>query len=116
MPALSACCVQVLLQVCGRAHSLPQVYMALDALAAASPPSWSLDLISGLPGLTVEGWGHSLREAVRAQPHHISIYDLQVRARHSLLLPSRSALMLRAQGPPPLASGGGGHAVQPVAR
>ena len=39
---------------------------------------WSLDLISGLPGLTRDAWLASLREAIRHEPDHVSVYDLQV--------------------------------------
>lgn len=39
---------------------------------------WSLDLISGLPGLTPALWRESLEEAVKAAPSHVSVYDLQV--------------------------------------
>jgi oxygen-independent coproporphyrinogen-3 oxidase len=39
---------------------------------------WSLDLISGLPGLTRDTWLASLREAIRHEPDHVSVYDLQV--------------------------------------
>ena len=38
---------------------------------------WSLDLIGGLPSLTEQMWEHSLKEAIKAAPHHISVYDLQ---------------------------------------
>jgi hypothetical protein len=68
-----------MLEVCGRSHSLPDVRDAIAAVSAAGMPSWSLDLISGLPGLTPQAWQASLDEAVAAGPHHISIYDLQVR-------------------------------------
>ena len=37
-----------LLEVCGRSHTLADVEDALAAVAAAAPPSWSLDLISGV--------------------------------------------------------------------
>lgn len=30
------------------------------------------------PYQTLDGWEHSLRSAVEANPHHVSIYDLQV--------------------------------------
>ena len=40
--------------------------------------SWSLDLISGLPGLDMVRWRQSLREAIDAGPDHISVYDLHV--------------------------------------
>jgi hypothetical protein len=36
-----------LLEACGRSHTLGDVEDALAAVAAAAPPSWSLDLISG---------------------------------------------------------------------
>jgi coproporphyrinogen III oxidase-like Fe-S oxidoreductase len=67
------------LQTCGRSHSLEEVYAAIDAVKAVGFPSWSLDLISGLPKLALSVWQHSLDEAVAAGPNHISIYDLQVR-------------------------------------
>ena len=70
--------VQELLEVCGRSHSLYDVYKALESVHAASPPSWSLDLISGLPHLTEDTWRNSLECALDAEPPHISIYDLQV--------------------------------------
>jgi coproporphyrinogen III oxidase-like Fe-S oxidoreductase len=57
---------------------LSDVYAAIDAVTAAGLPSWSLDLISGLPGLKLAGWQHSLEQAVAAGPNHISVYDLQV--------------------------------------
>lgn len=71
--------LQELLQTCGRSHSLAEVYAAIGAVKAAQFPSWSLDLISGLPKLTPDVWQQSLNEAVAAGPNHISIYDLQVR-------------------------------------
>ena len=57
---------------------LQDVYLAIDAMQQAGVSSWSLDLISGLPHLTSTSWEHSLSEAVRLQPDHISVYDLQV--------------------------------------
>jgi oxygen-independent coproporphyrinogen-3 oxidase len=74
----SAVLLQELLQTCGRSHSLPDVAAAIDAVKASGIHSWSLDLISGLPKLTLEAWQQSLDQAVAAGPHHISIYDLQV--------------------------------------
>ncbi|KAI3430406.1 hypothetical protein D9Q98_005001 [Chlorella vulgaris] len=67
-----------LLQLCGRAHDAADVYRAIEAVHAAGVPSWSLDLMSGLPRLTEELWGQSLELALDAGPHHMSVYDLQV--------------------------------------
>jgi oxygen-independent coproporphyrinogen-3 oxidase len=70
--------VQELLEVCGRSHSLYEVYTAIEAVHAACPPTWSLDLISGLPHLNGERWHESLEQAIDAGPPHLSVYDLQV--------------------------------------
>ncbi|CAL8464114.1 g3649 [Coccomyxa elongata] len=67
-----------LLEVCGRSHSLYDAYKALEAVHAAAPPSWSLDLISGLPHLNEDLWRQSLDNALDAEPPHVSVYDLQV--------------------------------------
>ncbi|KIY99261.1 oxygen-independent coproporphyrinogenIII oxidase [Monoraphidium neglectum] len=67
-----------LLQTCGRAHTLADARAALKAVAAAGFQTWSLDLMSGLPGLTRAGWRDTLAEAVAAGAPHISVYDLQV--------------------------------------
>lgn len=42
--------------------------------------NYSIDLISGVPGLTLAGWTETLSKAVslRPRPLHISLYDLQV--------------------------------------
>ncbi|KAK8921998.1 hypothetical protein KSP39_PZI020712 [Platanthera zijinensis] len=56
-----------LLRLCGRAHGRWE-----------GIKSWSLDLISSLPGQTEEMWDESLRLTLSAGPPHISVYDLQV--------------------------------------
>ena len=67
-----------LLELCGRSHTLYEVYKAIEDVYSASVNSWSLDLISGLPELTVSGWEANLSRALDAGPPHISIYDLQI--------------------------------------
>jgi hypothetical protein len=62
----------------GRSHGLEDVEDALAALREADVPSWSLDLMSGLPHLSVQQWRESLRRALEARPDHVSVYDLQV--------------------------------------
>ena len=70
--------LQDVLEACGRSHSLPEVYQAIEDVHAAGVGNWSLDLISGLPFASEAAWQHSLDEALAAEPSHISIYDLQV--------------------------------------
>ena len=81
------CFQQELLQLCGRSHTLEDIYRAIDDFHQAGVQNWSLDLISGLPQLTIEHWQHSLREAIKADPSHISVYDLQVSSFCSCLFP-----------------------------
>ncbi|CAI5479575.1 unnamed protein product [Closterium sp. Yama58-4] len=69
---------QDLLKACGRSHSLADVYDAVDAVKRVGLQNWSLDLISGLPGQTLDSWRHSLTEVIRLGPSHVSVYDLQV--------------------------------------
>ena len=82
------------LKLAGRAHTVQESRAACAAVAEAlrdaqareaSKPkdsrklfSWSLDLISGLPGLTRDAWRASLAEAVAFSPDHVSVYDLQI--------------------------------------
>jgi len=67
-----------LLARCGRSHGLYDVYKAIDDMHASSMPSWSLDLISGLPDLDLGLWERNVLSAIDAGPKHISSYDLQV--------------------------------------
>ena len=55
-----AVCMQELLEVCGRSHSLYDAYAAIEAMHAAGPPTWSLDLMSG--------------SACRSSPHCFALY------------------------------------------
>lgn len=67
-----------LLKVCGRSHTLDDVWAAFDSIHQAGVPNFSLDLISGLPHQTLEQWLASLETAVAIAPNHISIYDLTI--------------------------------------
>ena len=67
-----------LLALCGRAHDAADVFRAIESVYAADIPSWSLDLMSGLPNLTESIWESTLRTALDTSPPHISVYDLQI--------------------------------------
>mmetsp|Transcript_25020 Transcript_25020/g.44577 ORF Transcript_25020/g.44577 Transcript_25020/m.44577 type:complete len:190 (-) Transcript_25020:809-1378(-) len=69
---------QELLEGIGRSHGIEDVRTALRDIEDVSPPSWSLDLMSGLPHLTMPKWEASLAETIAARPPHVSVYDLQV--------------------------------------
>ncbi len=70
--------VPELLKVCGRSHTLDDIWAAFDLIGGAKVPNFSLDLISGLPHQTLEQWQATLETAQRIAPNHISIYDLTI--------------------------------------
>lgn len=74
----------------GMQSSVPSVLATLDRTHQADAPAYaaevlrasgmefSLDLIYGTPGETVEQWQHSVQTAVALQPGHVSAYALTV--------------------------------------
>ena len=69
---------QELLDVCGRGHSVTEIYEAVDAIKKSGFENFSLDLISGLPNQLMLDWQNSLKSAIALQPNHLSIYDLTI--------------------------------------
>jgi oxygen-independent coproporphyrinogen-3 oxidase len=65
-----------LLKICGRSHSLKDIFSAIEILCQVGISNWSLDLISGLPHQTLEQWQFSLETAIKIAPKHLSCYDL----------------------------------------
>lgn len=72
--------VPELLKVCGRSHTIDDIWAAFDLIVQAQVKNFSLDLISGLPHQTIEQWQTTLETAVTVSPNHISIYDLTIEA------------------------------------
>jgi oxygen-independent coproporphyrinogen-3 oxidase len=67
-----------LLALCGRTHSVPDIYAAVDLIHQAEMVNFSLDLISGLPHQTLDQWQASIEAAIALAPKHLSCYDLIV--------------------------------------
>jgi oxygen-independent coproporphyrinogen-3 oxidase len=65
-----------LLQLCGRSHSIRDIFEAIDLIRQAGVENLSLDLISGLPHQTLQQWQASLETAISIAPQHLSCYDL----------------------------------------
>jgi oxygen-independent coproporphyrinogen-3 oxidase len=65
-----------LLKICGRFHSVQDVFIAIELIRQVGFSSFSLDLISGLPHQTIGQWQHSLEIAISLAPDHLSCYDL----------------------------------------
>lgn len=66
----------------GRAHRVQDVYDSVEMIGKVfgEDANYSVDLISGAPGLTLAGWAAALQKAgrLRPGPSHMSLYDLQV--------------------------------------
>jgi putative oxygen-independent coproporphyrinogen III oxidase len=66
------------LQACGRTHTPADIGAAVEMLHQVNLENFSLDLISGLPHLTLELWQESLEAAIALNPTHLSVYDLTI--------------------------------------
>lgn len=67
-----------ILEACGRVHRVADIHRAVDQIHQVGIDNWSLDLISGLPHLTMAEWERSLQQAIALAPTHISVYDLTI--------------------------------------
>lgn len=70
----------VLLKRIGRIHTSAQAKEAVTWAKQAGFTNFSLDLMYGLPGQTLDDLKESVREALVLTPKHISIYGLQLEA------------------------------------
>ena len=66
------------LETLGRSHRHTDNLHAIEHLHAADLSNFSLDLISGIPGLTFEQWDSSLTWAIGTDATHLSTYDLTI--------------------------------------
>ncbi|GMH95333.1 hypothetical protein TrVE_jg9086 [Triparma verrucosa] len=67
----------VVLEEIGRVHRREDVIKSVEIVETCEL-EWSLDIISGLPGTTLDSWSRTLDTAIELNPSHISVYDLQV--------------------------------------
>ena len=65
-----------MLEKLGRIHDFRTFSDTFHAARDAGFTNISLDLISGLPGQTPEGFEESLKKALSFQPEHLSVYSL----------------------------------------
>ncbi|MCB1197309.1 MAG: radical SAM family heme chaperone HemW [Deltaproteobacteria bacterium] len=66
------------LQKLGRIHTAQEVHQAIEVLQQCQVNNWSLDLIFGIPGQTLQNWQQVLQKAVAYAPLHISTYELTI--------------------------------------
>lgn len=64
------------LKLLGRVHTPEDFFLAYQEARKAGFDNISLDLMSGLPGQTLQTFQESLKTAISLQPEHISAYSL----------------------------------------
>ena len=67
----------------GRVHRSIDIYNSIEMIGKVfgeEDANYSIDLMSGVPGLSLAGWSETLHKAVSLypKPNHMSVYDLQV--------------------------------------
>ncbi len=70
--------IDVELQLLGRLHSAQEGWNAINDAKSAGFASISIDLMSGIPGQSVDSWRWSLETALSLEPDHLSLYQLMV--------------------------------------
>ena len=61
-----------------RRHSVQQAFDAIDTILQAGISNMSIDLIYGLPQMSLQEWENSLDKALQLPVHHLSVYHLTV--------------------------------------
>jgi oxygen-independent coproporphyrinogen-3 oxidase len=72
------------LRFMGRAHTAAQAIRSIALIAKAGFASWTIDLIYGLPQMSLEEWDEQLTIALDHGMPHLSAYCLTVEARTAL--------------------------------
>lgn len=72
------------LQWMGRAHNAEQALRSIDLIANAGFASWTIDLIYGLPQMSMDEWDEQLTIALDHGMPHLSAYCLTVEPRTAL--------------------------------
>ncbi|MBK8225920.1 MAG: radical SAM family heme chaperone HemW [Flavobacteriales bacterium] len=77
----------------GRAHNAGQALKSIALIAKAGFASWTIDLIYGLPGMTLEEWDEQLTIALDHGMPHLSAYCLTVEAKTALAHQVKKAMV-----------------------
>ncbi len=72
------------LRFMGRAHNADQALRSIALIAKAGFSSWTIDLIYGMPGLTIAEWDEQLTIALDHEMPHLSAYCLTLEAKTAL--------------------------------
>lgn len=77
----------------GRAHNAEQALKSIALIAKAGFASWTIDLIYGLPGMTLEEWDEQLTIALDHGMPHLSAYCLTVEEKTALAHQVKKAMV-----------------------
>ena len=66
------------LQRLGRIHNAQEAWDGVEAVRNAGISNINIDLISGLPGQSVDSWRWNLQSAIGHHPNHLSLYQLSI--------------------------------------
>jgi oxygen-independent coproporphyrinogen-3 oxidase len=64
------------LKTLGRIHTADDALRSIELIKDARMSNFSIDLMYGIPGQTMDSWRKSISEAVGLSPAHISTYEL----------------------------------------
>ena len=64
------------LKTLGRIHNSEDVFRSIETIKNAGMKDFSIDLMYGIPGQTMDSWQDSISKAVKLSPAHISAYEL----------------------------------------
>ena len=102
----------------GRKHSAQDILDCYADARKAGHEDINMDLIAGLPGDTVEGFEHSLRQAIALDPENITVHTLTLKRASRIVMdgPERERLRRcsRHAGKMPSAGRGGLSPVLPL--
>ncbi|WP_163335946.1 radical SAM family heme chaperone HemW [Desulfopila sp. IMCC35008] len=64
------------LQFLGRCHTASEAIATVASAKAAGFLNWSIDLMYGIPGQSLDDWKYNLETGLSLQPKHLSLYQL----------------------------------------
>ncbi|MDW8172569.1 MAG: radical SAM family heme chaperone HemW [Anaerolineae bacterium] len=67
------------LRLFDRRHTMETTVQAVEALRAVGFENYSLDLIFGIPGQSLDDWLDTLNAAIALRPKHFSLYGLELK-------------------------------------
>jgi oxygen-independent coproporphyrinogen III oxidase len=81
------------LQQLGRLHTAQDAWDTVTSVRSADIFNINIDLMSGLPGQSVDSWRWSLDSAISLHPTHLSLYQLSVEGGTSFFLQLQKGTM-----------------------